>query len=236
MFMIITTLFSLILGTVAGLRQTKLKRLLAFSTISHVGFISIGLMVGSEISLNAMIFYLIQYTLTVVLTFLAILAYESSSSSSMIENKETSDQGNEAVDYIVDLQGKGKSYKLLTFTFVLCLFSIAGIPPLTGFYAKLGVLHSSILSHEQISIVFVTAIVCSVISAAYYMKIIKVLMFEDKPLTQHSSTMAEHYKLYLSPLHGYTMAVLTAFVGVFILDPSLILNCTELVALSLYIT
>lgn len=78
MFIVITTLFSLVLGTVAGLMQTKLKRLLAFSTISHVGFILIGITAnGSEASLNQMIFYLVQYTLTVVLTFQVLTAYEN---------------------------------------------------------------------------------------------------------------------------------------------------------------
>lgn len=86
MFMVLTTLFSLILGTVAGLMQTKLKRLLAFSTISHVGFILIGLTAnGSEISLNAIIFYLVQYTLTVVLTFIVLVAYESTFSNKNAE-------------------------------------------------------------------------------------------------------------------------------------------------------
>lgn len=218
-FLIITTLFSLIFGTVAGLMQTKMKRLLAFSTISHVGFIIIGVVVGSEVGLNAMIFYLVQYTLTVVLTFLCLVAYEA---SYIVENKDN------AVNNIHELQGTGQYYKLLTFTFVLCLFSIAGIPPLTGFYAKLGVLNSSIL--QNISLVFLTAIVCSVISAAYYFKVIKVMMFDSVPSDQVKK------EVLISPLHGYTMAVLTAFLCLFILDPRLIINCTELVALSLYMT
>ena len=98
MFIVITTMFSLILGTVAGLMQTKMKRLLAFSTISHVGFILIGLTAnGSEISLNAIVFYLVQYTLTVVLTFLVLIAYEATTSragssyiDSRTDNTETS--------------------------------------------------------------------------------------------------------------------------------------------------
>ena len=184
-------------------------------------------------------FYLIQYTLTVVLTFLTLLAYESSyihtGFANTINNTETQ------VDYIVDLQGTGQYYKLLTFTFVLCLFSIAGIPPLTGFYAKLEVLNSSIL--QDISIVFITAIVCSVISAAYYLKVIKVLIFDSDPkrnalnLSSASTRgLGQHAPAVLvSPLHSYTIAVLTAFICLFILDPKLILNCTELVALSLYL-
>lgn len=220
-FLIFTTLFSLVLGTVAGLKQTKIKRLLAFSTISHVGFILISLSTGSEVSLNAIIFYLVQYTLTVVLTFLALIAYENSLASRDL--KENAGQ----VNYILELQGTGQYYKLLTITFVLCLFSIAGIPPLTGFYAKLGVLNSSIL--QNINLVFLTAIICSVISAAYYLKVIKVIMFD--------TTVQSHFqKVSLSPLHSYTMAVITAFICLFILDSQLILNCTELVALSLYIT
>lgn len=217
-FLVLTTLFSLIFGTVAGLIQTKMKRLLAFSTISHVGFILIGLVTGSEAGLNAIIFYLIQYTLTVVLTFLCLVAYENSSTSSGTKIN--------GVNYILDLQGAGQYYKLLTFTFVLCLFSMAGIPPMTGFYAKLGVLNSSIL--QNMSLVFVIAIVCSVISAAYYLKVIKVIMFDSSTSVQNG--------LVLGPAHSYTIAVLTAFICLFILDSQLIINCTELVALSLYVT
>lgn len=229
-FMIITTLFSLVLGTVAGLKQTKMKRLLAFSTISHVGFILIALTSGSEASLSAMIFYLVQYTLTVVVTFLALMAYEISHLSYYDVEEKSIAAGQ--VNFIVDLQGTGQYYKLLTFTLVLCLFSMAGIPPLTGFYAKLGVLNSSI--QQNISLVFITAIICSVISAAYYLKVIKVLMFDTN--SSSSDKMDINDSLEVSPLHCYTMAVVTAFLCLFILDPELIINCTELVALSLYIT
>lgn len=222
-FIIITTLFSLILGTVAGLRQTKLKRLLAFSTISHVGFILIALATASEASLSAIIFYLVQYTLTVVLTFLVLVAYE-------ISYLSISHTGQ--INYIVDLQGAGQYSKLLTFTFVLCLFSIAGIPPMTGFYAKLGVLYSSIA--QQISLIFITAIICSVISAAYYLKVIKVLIFDTNVSSLPSLQNEKQIRL-VSPIHSYTIAAITAFVCLFILDPELILNCTELVALSIYI-
>jgi len=231
--MIIVTLSSLVLGTVAGLRQTNLKRLLAFSTISHVGFIMIGLVTGSEASLSAMIFYLVQYTCTTVLTFIVIIAYENH------QNKE--------VHEIVDVQGTGQYYKVLIFTFVLCLFSIAGIPPITGFYAKLLVLNSSIQSAPIISLVFITAIICSVISAAYYFKVIKIVMF-DKSMTNQDTIRVIHNNNnnnynnnnnnnnnYITSIHGYTIACLTAFICLFILESQLILNCTELVCLSLYL-
>lgn len=228
--------------------QTKLKRLLAFSTISHVGFILIGITAnGSEISLNAIIFYLVQYTLTVVLTFLVLIAYETSSQRAnvlhSINSHTKTSQSWPVINYIVGLQGIGQHYKLLTITLILCLFSIAGIPPITGFYAKLGVLNSSIL--QNISLVFVTAIICSIISAAYYLKIIKVLMFDTKTHEQSAGLgnvdeglvqVGREIRVTMTSVHSFTMSCLTAFLTLFILDPKILLNCTELVALTIYLT
>lgn len=239
-FVIITTMFSLVLGTVAGLMQTKIKRLLAFSTISHVGFLLIALVIGGEAesSLNALMFYITQYTLVTILAFLSLVAYETYLYPYLALSKSS------GINNIADLQGIGQIYKAQTFTFVLCLFSIAGIPPLTGFYAKLEMLNSSTLSHHPI--LFITAIACSVISAAYYLKIIKVIMFDtiSGPSLSLASEQTQHTSLNdsvssvrsLSALHSYTIAVLTALITLFILDPKLILNSTELVALSVYIT
>ena len=110
---------------------------------------------------------------------------------------------------------------------------MAGIPPLTGFYAKLEMLNSTILTNHPI--VFITAIICSVISAAYYLKVIKVVMF-DEPVQTEKMTSHVPQNMSVSSVHSYSIAVLTALITLFILDPKLIINCTELVALSIYIT
>lgn len=167
--LIIIALLSLIVGTIGGLRQIKIRRLLAFSTMSHVGFILLSLsqpittMAYEQIT--SIIFYIIQYSFTTVLVFLCLMMFDSLSKSS--------------TNYLVDLQGRGVQFTILSVTFILCLFSIAGIPPLTGFYAKLLVLKSSI--NIDMTFVYLIAIVCSVISASYYLKLIKIIMF-DQPI------------------------------------------------------
>jgi NADH-ubiquinone oxidoreductase chain 2 len=209
--------FSLVLGTVAGLSQIKLKRLLAFSTISHVGFILITLTVCTELSISALIFYIIQYTTITCLTFLVIITYEQT----YLKN---------TITYMTDLEGTGRSLKLLTFTLVICLFSISGIPPLVGFYAKLIVLNSSIVQGQ--SLLYIIAIICSIISASYYMKIIKIMMFSTiDPL---KSTQEDPGYIVINNLQSYTMSLLTLFTCLFILDPNIILNSTELVAITYF--
>lgn len=235
-FVIITCLCSLIMGTVAGLIQTKIKRLLAFSTISHVGFLLIAVIIGTSAlsSLNALIFYIIQYTMITILAFLCLIAFNN-----FHFNVKSLLSPASGVDNIVDLQGFGQKYKVLTMTFVLCLFSIAGIPPLTGFYAKLEILNSSIFTNHPM--IFLTAVACSVISASYYLKIIKVVIFDEPDknsdishvLVQGNNNVT--HMMNISALHSYSIAVLTAFLTLFILDPKLIINSTELLALSVFI-
>lgn len=220
-FLIIIGIASLIWGTVAGLSQTKLKRLLTFSTISHVGFLIIALSIintsAAEQGLNALLFYIIQYMVTTCLTFIVIIAFEQS-------------YVKHSIDKMSDLIQVSSLYKLLTFTLVLCLFSMSGIPPLVGFYAKLEVLRSSVT--ENTSLIYIIAIACSVISASYYMRIIKIMMFDEVS----ASTASSWYPMNISSLHSYIISVLIVFISLYILDPSLLINSTELAALTYYIS
>lgn len=124
--LLISSLLSLIIGTVVGLAQSRIKRLLAYSTISHIGFILLALAINSESSIDSLIFYIVQYTITNLNVFLILIAlsYISASSTSSIKGRIT-----EILDirYIAELKGKFFSNPLLSLSLAICLFSMAGM-------------------------------------------------------------------------------------------------------------
>ena len=169
---------SLLVGNLGGLLQTNLKRMLAYSTISQMGFVLLGLMSGVihgnvdanavENAYSAAMFYVVTYVLTTLAAFGVVLLLARDG----FESEEIS-----------DLAGLNQRSPLYAGVMVVCLFSMAGIPPLVGFYAKLSVLQALISSGEVSHIVLaVFAVVMSLIGAFFYLRVVKVMYF-DKPLT-----------------------------------------------------
>jgi len=246
--LLISSLLSLIIGTVVGLAQIRIKRLLAYSTISHIGFILLALVINTEQSIESLIFYIIQYSLTNLNTFLIIIALGYIIQQSIIKNipkqinyhlinnyNEYGGLKNGEIKYISELKGQFFSNPILSLSLSVCLFSMAGIPPLIGFFAKQFVLYSAIQNgYYFISIV---AILVSVISASYYLKIIRVLHTEEN-ISEYSYNDAPKKKVLnnksLSHFHSFTISTLTLTIILFVLKPSIILNSTQLLSLSLY--
>lgn len=236
---LISSLLSLIIGTVVGLAQYRIKRLLAYSTISHVGFMLLALAVNTESSIESLILYLLQYTLTNLNTFLILLVFGYCSINSYNKNKALTNNKNSDIKFISELKGQFLSNPLLSLSFAICLFSMAGIPPLMGFFAKQQVLYSATTSgYYFLSIV---AILVSVISASYYLQIIKVIHFPAAPadaeINSNSSQIApisENNVVNITNIHSMTISTLTLGILLFILNPSLILNSTHLIALTIF--
>ena len=234
---LISSLLSLIIGTVVGLAQTKIKRLLTYSTISHVGFILLALAINSEQSIDSLIFYIIQYSITNLNTFLIILAlgYIIKSTMDLQSNNNLyySPLGNKGsktdINYITELKGQFFSNPLLSLSLTVCLFSMAGIPPLMGFFAKQFVLYSAIQSGYYF--MAIVGIIVSVISASYYLKIIKVLhSTPTPPLSNENEAGATN----ITNFHSFLISTLTLSIFFFVLKPSLLLNSTQLLSLSLF--
>jgi NADH-ubiquinone oxidoreductase chain 2 len=118
--LLLSSLLSLILGTVVGLAQTRIKRLLAYSTISHVGFLLLALAVNTEQSIDSLIFYLIQYSITNLNTFFIILAFGYVLQSTIVK-RELGD-----IRYITEFKGQFYTNPLLSLSLAICLFSMAG--------------------------------------------------------------------------------------------------------------
>jgi NADH-ubiquinone oxidoreductase chain 2 len=225
--LLISSLLSLIIGSIVGLAQTRIKRLLAYSTISHIGFILLALAINTEQSIDSLLFYIIQYSITNLNIFLIIIGL-----GYIIKNSKI-DFTIKDIKFISELKGQFFLNPLLSLSLSICLFSMAGIPPLIGFFSKQFVLYSAVQSgYYFISFV---AILVSVVSASYYLKIIKVLHTETENIIQDSESKLDEYEdNLLTNFHSFLISSLTLSILLFILKPSLILNSTQLLSLSLF--
>ena len=176
--LLISSLFSFIIGTVVGLTQFRIKRLLAYSTISHVGFILLALSISSIESTQAFIFYLMQYSISNMNVFIILVTMGFSLYYYVSDNKEYKellDKNNSPIQLISQLRGYFYVNPFLSLSLAITIFSFVGIPPLVGFFAKQMVL-SAALDNGYIFLSLV-AIITSVIGAVYYLNIIKEIFF-----------------------------------------------------------
>ena len=233
---LISSLLSLIIGTVVGLAQSKIKRLLAYSTISHIGFILLALAINTEQAIDSFLFYVIQYSITNLNTFLILIAlgYILKSKSISLNKKYNfiSTESVQDIKYITELKGLFFNNPILSLSLTICLFSMAGVPPLLGFFSKQFVLYSAMQSEYYF--IGIIAILVSVISASYYLKIIKVLHTENIENINTSTENSSTVNASLSSVHSFIISTLTLFILLFILKPSILLNSTQLLALSLF--
>ena len=180
--LLVSSLLSLIIGTVLGLTQFRIKRLFAYSTISHLGFILLALAINSIESIQAFIFYLMQYSVSNLNAFLILISIGFSlysyidKSESEQQNKKLYDRNYSPIQLISQIKGYFYINPYLALCLAVTLFSFVGIPPLVGFFAKQMVLSAALDS----GYVFITlvAILTSVISAVYYLAVIKQIFFE----------------------------------------------------------
>lgn len=202
MLMILAVL-SLAIGNLTAIAQTNFKRMLAYSTISHMGFVLLGLMSGSvagkpELSsaaYGASLFYMLTYVLTTLASFGIVLLL--------------SRQGFEC-EHIDDLKGLNRRSPWHAFIVLLLMFSLAGIPPLVGFYAKLAVLQALISAgHVTLAVV---AVLFSLIGAFYYLRVVKVVYF-DEPVADAAPIVASCSQRGLLTINGAMMLVLGLLPG-----------------------
>ena len=198
---------SLLVGNLAAIAQTNLKRMLAYSTIAQMGFVLLGLLSGVidgkgvpaslALAYSASMFYIITYVLTTLASFgvILLLAREG------FESEE-----------IADLAGLNQRSPLYAGVMAVCLFSLAGIPPLVGFYAKLAILQTLIASGQAPYIwLAVFAVVMSLIGSFYYLRVVKVMYF-DKPITATTVSASTEVRVVLT-VNGALVLVLGILPG-----------------------
>ena len=176
--LLLTSLFSLVVGTVVGLTQFRIKRLFAYSTISHVGFILLGLAICNVESTQAFIFYLVQYTISNLNAFIILISIGYTLYYYTIENKEHQkllEKNNSPIQLVDQLKGYFYINPMLSISLSITIFSFAGIPPLVGFFAKQMVLSAAL--DNGLVFLSIVAILTSVIGGVYYLTIIKEMFF-----------------------------------------------------------
>jgi NADH-quinone oxidoreductase subunit N len=198
--MMVLAVLSLLIGNLSAIAQTNLKRMLAFSTIAQMGFVLIGMLSGvnqgntlsAANAYSSAMFYMITYVITTLGVFgvILLLAREG------FESEEIS-----------DLAGLNQRSPLFAGVMAMCLFSLAGVPPLVGFFAKLSVLQA-LLASEQISalVLAVFAVMMSLVGAFYYLRVIKVMYF-DPPLTVTTVSADRHVKAVLAVNGGLVLVL-----------------------------
>jgi NADH-quinone oxidoreductase subunit N len=198
---------SLLVGNLAAIAQSNLKRMLAYSTIAQMGFVLLGLLAGvvdgkataatlSNAYSSAM-FYIVTYVLTTLASFgvILLLAREG------FESEE-----------IVDFAGLNQRSPLYAGVMAICLFSLAGIPPLVGFYAKLAVLQSLIASGQEPYLwLAIFAVIMSLIGSFYYLRVVKVMYF-DAPVTATTVSASTEVRVVLS-INGALVLILGILPG-----------------------
>jgi len=213
--LVLFSMASVVVGSFAALKQKKLKRLLAYSSISHVGYLLLAFAANSIEGTQALFFYLTIYMITSLTLWTFILSIESTTN---LHRSKT----------LVDLSNVVTSNPLLALTGLLAFFSLAGVPPLAGFYAKMQIFIHTMGSSFFFASFF--AILTSVISSYYYIRVIKNIYFEGLinktptdvfyyPVTRASSLMLGSGLLFLIFLF---------------LNPTMLLLFTEKMALSLF--
>ena len=177
--LLISSLFSLIIGSVLGLTQFRIKRLFAYSTISHVGFILLALSINSMESIQAYVFYIIAYTISNLNAFVILVTIGFSFYLYVYKDEkhrdDLIDKNNSPIQLISQIKGYFYINPYLSLSLAITLFSSAGVPPLIGFFAKQMVL-SAALDNGYVFMALV-AILTSVISAVYYLNVIKNIFF-----------------------------------------------------------
>ena len=185
---IVASLASIIFGAVAAIGQTNVKRLLAYSSINNVGFLLVGLAAGTQEGVASVLFYLTVYVVMTLGSFVVVL--------------QMKDAEGEPVETLASLAGLSRARPGLALAMAIFMFSLAGIPPLLGFNAKLAVFTAAV--NAGLYPLAVVGFVASVIGAYYYLRVIKVMYF-DEP--------AEAYSGRATPVESAVIAVSAVFVS-----------------------
>ena len=191
MILIFLSIASMLFGAIAAIGQTNLKRLIAYSSIGHVGYTLAGLATGTNDGIQNSVIYITIYILMNLGLFSCLLMFK---------------RDNKYYENIEDLSGLSKNHPLLSLSLLVILFSLAGIPPLAGFFAKFYIFKSVI--EQSMYFLAIVGLLSTVVAAFYYLRIIKIIYFDEekeKYDTDHSLWL----KLSLT---GSTLIILMYFI------------------------
>ena len=159
---VLVAIASMLLGSIAAIGQSNIKRLMAYSSIGHMGYALIGLAAGTPDGVRGVLIYLLTYVFMNVGTFACIIAMR---------------RGGRNVEGVSDLAGLGRTDPMLAMAIAIFMFSMAGIPPFSGFWGKYFIFTAAV--QQGMWTLAVIGVLTSVIGAFYYIRIIKVMYFDD---------------------------------------------------------
>jgi NADH-quinone oxidoreductase subunit N len=204
---VFVSIASMVLGSFAAIGQRNIKRLMAYSSIGHMGFALVGLAAGTSEGIQGVLIYMAIYVTMTLGTFACIIAMR---------------RKGKAVEDLTDLAGLARTKPVTAFFFAMLMFSMAGVPPLAGFFAKFYVFLAAI--QAGLFTLAVLGVISSVVGAYYYLLIVKIMYFDD-PVDTFDPTPSE-----LSTVLGITgLAVLLFFVY-----PSPLVDAAGVAAKSLF--
>lgn len=206
------SLFSIVIGTFSALRQTKIKRFLAFSSVTHIGFLLIAFATGTLEGVSSLFFYMIIYILMTLNAWSVILFLN-------YKNKKN------RIRYITDLQNLSKTNPVLALTLSMNLFSMAGVPPLAGFFSKMYIFFTGLES--SLNLIVIVGIILSVVSAFYYLRFIKLMYFDGFAQGFYFKTSGEFKTVYVL---GFTFLIILFL----FINPNLLLLFTETLSINLF--
>ena len=163
MILIFLSIASMLFGSIAAIGQTNLKRLIAYSSIGHVGYALAGLATGTNDGIQSSVIYITIYILMNLGFFSCLLMMK---------------RNNEYYEYLEDLSGLSKNHPLLSLSLLIILFSLAGIPPLAGFFAKFYIFKSVL--EQSMYFLAIVGLLSTVVAAFYYLRIIKIIYFDKE--------------------------------------------------------
>ncbi len=163
MILIFLSIASMLFGAIAAIGQTNLKRLIAYSSISHIGYALAGLATGTNDGIQSSVIYITIYVLMNLGLFSCLLMMK---------------RNNEYFEDIEDLSGMSKNHPLLSLSLLIILFSLAGIPPLAGFFAKFYIFKSVL--EQSMYFLAIVGLLSTVVAAFYYLRIIKIIYFDKE--------------------------------------------------------
>ena len=196
-------------GGIAAIVQKNLKRLLAYSSISHTGFLLIGLASANSLGIKGLIIYITIYLLMNVGIFTVILSLKIN---------------DRYIEYLSDLSGLSKKKPIFSLCIAIIMFSLAGIPPFAGFFGKFYIFIAAISS--GLIYLAVLGVIASVISAFYYLRIIKIMYFDDSQII---------YQTHLSKKATLILFVSIILVSLFIFYPSFLINISSHISSSFFV-
>ncbi|MEN9932728.1 MAG: hypothetical protein RIS17_1301, partial [Pseudomonadota bacterium] len=197
---IFISIASMVLGAVAAVAQTNIKRLLAYSSIANIGFALVGLTPGSPAGISALLFYTTVYVAMTLGSFLVVLQLRR--------------PDGETVEQMADLAGLSKTQPRLAAALAIFMFSLAGIPPLLGFWPKFAVFQAAIAA--GLVPLAIIGFIASVVAAFYYLRLIKIMYFDEPAVALASEgsaangTMIAAAAIFCSPIGMLAMSPLAA--------------------------